>query len=195
LLKLLQQPWSNLRGISNSYAAKSTVLIPLIGYMILFNEHLVHLFDLARELEGGQASGRISPRLFWLYFGFCAIAVASLVYAKWCPVELKVYKTAEAFTNGVRQHTPLKGYTEFERTLQNTEYKPEIERLTKGDFTPDYQIAITHIYFKYLNKSHAWARAFCTGFYAIGFFCLGIPALDAFARILILLLKTLNPWA
>src|SRR6266702_2948598 len=33
-------PWSAVNTLSNSFAARSTILIPLIGYLILFNEKM-----------------------------------------------------------------------------------------------------------------------------------------------------------
>ena len=33
--------WVRLRFVSNSSAAKATILIPLVGYLVLFNERIV----------------------------------------------------------------------------------------------------------------------------------------------------------
>jgi hypothetical protein len=46
---VVSRPWSDLRGISNSYAAKSTILIPLVGYWIIFNENVAKWLNLARD--------------------------------------------------------------------------------------------------------------------------------------------------
>ena len=39
-------PWSTLRGIGNSSAAKATILMPLIGYLFLFNGHFVNWLEI-----------------------------------------------------------------------------------------------------------------------------------------------------
>jgi hypothetical protein len=89
LKELVSRPWSDLRGVSNSYAAKSTILIPLIGYWVIFNESFVRWLNLAREFVGAHTIDRISPRILWLYVALCAIALGTLVFAKWCPREVK----------------------------------------------------------------------------------------------------------
>jgi hypothetical protein len=53
---LLVRPWTDLRGISNSNAAKSTILIPLIGYWIIFNESVLSWLQLAHPLGGHATS-------------------------------------------------------------------------------------------------------------------------------------------
>ena len=42
LRRLLYTPlWDKLRSVSNSTAAKATILVPVIGYLIIFNEKIV----------------------------------------------------------------------------------------------------------------------------------------------------------
>ncbi len=67
--------WSAFNNISNSLAARSTILIPLIGYLIIFNEYVVKYLDLVVELGGSKASDpvTISPRLLLVYFGLCEL--------------------------------------------------------------------------------------------------------------------------
>src|SRR4051794_29582873 len=100
LLKLLEQPWSNLPGISNSYAAKATILVPAIGSWIVFNETLVHWLRLATQFREGTAGGEVPRRLLWLYLGLVLIGIASAVYSWRCPRVVKKYGDAEDFING-----------------------------------------------------------------------------------------------
>jgi hypothetical protein len=80
-----------LRPIGNSVLVRLTVIIPLVGYLIIFNEKLVGYVDLIHEL--GRPSDKlglsVSPRLFQIYFGLCFVAVASAIrqVAAWPAVE------------------------------------------------------------------------------------------------------------
>ena len=59
LRELATREWTDLRGISNSSAAKSTILIPLVGYWIIFNEYVVNWLQLAHQLEGKPSNNQI----------------------------------------------------------------------------------------------------------------------------------------
>lgn len=48
-------PWTTLREVGNLSAVKATVLIPLIGYLILFNQNVVEYLRLSPELTGAKA--------------------------------------------------------------------------------------------------------------------------------------------
>jgi hypothetical protein len=89
--------WTKLREIGNSPAVKLTIAIPLVGYLILFNESVLHYLDLSRELFGqprtaGESGAHVSWRLLVLYFGLCFIAVGAALYAWHCPDEIKSYR-------------------------------------------------------------------------------------------------------
>lgn len=103
--------WDALRALGNQRLVQLTVLIPIVGYLVLFNEHLVQYWTLSRELFdaqsvfdlfGGNESGQapvavVSYRLYCLYFGLCLIALASALFSLFCPRYVKVYASAAEF--------------------------------------------------------------------------------------------------
>jgi hypothetical protein len=90
--------WSNLRAIGNLSAAKLTVLIPLIGYMVIFNEKFLPYLQLSVHIFGGQADvggqAQVSWRLIATYYGLCFLGVGSIIYQLFCPIEVKRFGTA-----------------------------------------------------------------------------------------------------
>src|SRR3954454_24281518 len=82
--------WVRLRSVSNSTAAKATILVPIIGYLIIFNEKVVEFLNLAKSVEmyGGV---EVSYRLILIYLGLCAISLGVAVYGWFCPSEVKHY--------------------------------------------------------------------------------------------------------
>jgi hypothetical protein len=99
--------WARLREIGNSPAVKLTIVIPFVGYLIIFNESLLHYLDLSRELFGhhgnlpGSEQAHVSWRLLLLYFGLCFIAAGAALYGWYCPDEIKSYRLPSDYVAAV----------------------------------------------------------------------------------------------
>lgn len=96
LLHLRPVVWSRFWTVSSSRAARMTVLIPLIGYLIIFNAKIAEYLHVIRELGGSPNDVSVSPRLLLIYFGLCAIAAAVAIYSWRCPNAVKYYGSANA---------------------------------------------------------------------------------------------------
>jgi hypothetical protein len=202
LSQLLETPpWVRLRFVSNSTAAKSTILVPLIGYLIIFNANVVSYLNLAREF-GIQQNVGVSHRLILIYLGLCAISVGVLLYGWFCPNEVKHYGSAAAFVQG--DGPSLRGFVmnDIQVLIAKIEpYKTKIEELSydlsrKSDLTglddsdrERYRIENLHLYFGYLNLSHLGVRSAVFWAYIMGFGLLAIPSLEVFLKVMWLLMK------
>lgn len=82
--------WFQLRGIGNSAPAKLSILVPIIGYFIIFNDSLVHHLNLSRFYIGENEPAN-SYRLFFIYFGLCFIGFSSLIFQIFCPEPFKFH--------------------------------------------------------------------------------------------------------
>ena len=94
--RIVHAGWSQLRSISNLPITRATILIPVIGYFLIFNAHVVEYLHLTPALTDNTiAQGReVSWRLLLIYFGLCSIGGASAVYQVCCPAEIKRYSSA-----------------------------------------------------------------------------------------------------
>src|SRR5437667_10548734 len=95
--------WTSLRAMGNSAAARMTIIIPFVGYLILFNENALLYFELSRRIFGEQptatvGAAHVSLRLLSIYFGLCLVAVASATYGLRCPIEIKQFATPADYT-------------------------------------------------------------------------------------------------
>src|SRR5665213_1135089 len=167
--------WHRLRGIGNSTPAKLTIVIPLVGYLILFNDKLQEWLRLSPSIVGieAQVSG-IEPRLLVIYFGLCLIASASFVFSCACPLEVKKYVSPEAYIAGEEEYlsVPAKGLIEHklkngdriakehrEGLRQWDENRPsasdiaEVRRRGKIFFRAEM-----HLYYEMLDRSCAVGR-------------------------------------
>jgi hypothetical protein len=118
--------WSNLRLIGNSNILKFTILIPIIGYMILFNEHLVQHFNLAEEFFG-----EVNPendkralnvitfwRLYCFYFGFCFLGGGAFLFHLICPPQIRRHGDQSNYVREEKQVTPGKSMKEYFKFLK-----------------------------------------------------------------------------
>ncbi|MGM4958111.1 hypothetical protein [Bradyrhizobium sp. 604_D8_N2_3] len=193
--------WARLRFVSNSSAAKATILIPLIGYLVLFNQTVVSFLNLIKELNGSPDAG-VSYRLIFLYLGLCAISLGVLVYGWYCPNEVKHYGSAAAFVQG--DGPSLRGFVidNISKMLaDNKRYHAQMMELsdefrsigqnrtvTESD-RERYRTEHLHLYFDFLNRSHPAARAVAVVSYAIGFGLLAVPSAEVFWGVMKILYK------
>src|SRR6185436_14747449 len=67
--KLWNVKWQTLRGLGNSTAVKLTIFIPIIGYLVIFNETVVKYIDLSQRFLGQSSETYNEWRLIFVYFG------------------------------------------------------------------------------------------------------------------------------
>jgi hypothetical protein len=88
--------WSILRNVGASRLVRSTMFIPLLGYMIVFNDSLLPYLKLTPDVlpsssHTGSAAGNVSDalnRLRFIYLGLCSLAAGSFLYHWLCPIEI-----------------------------------------------------------------------------------------------------------
>lgn len=94
--------WSSLSSIGNSHIAKLTILMPIIGYLILFNENVVELLRTVIPLNGFQGDKGIleylhSKGLYFLYFGLLIFGVGVAIYNINVPRQIKKFPYVEEY--------------------------------------------------------------------------------------------------
>ena len=205
LIVASRRPWTDLRTISNSNAARSTVLIPIIGYLILFNENVVQYLSLSKSLGGESSAGGISLRLIFIYFGLCAVALGATVYSFWCPPEVKQYGSANAYIGGDGPTIGDRAVEKIEEELRVSPYVYDLqenETKSRAPFSATFAVneksemklknGMLRIYFDYKNWSHPRARSTSTVAYAVGFTLLLIPSAEVFVRVIGLFTRLLR---
>jgi hypothetical protein len=190
--------WTVLRPIGNSWAARLTILIPLVGYFIIFNDELSHshLATLITELEGKTPENlglSISPRLFQVYFGLCFVAVATALYAWACPGVIKRHPSAGEYIANEGHYLGEYGVREMEIALAQTnhdfdDFRQRIRNRISQDYSP--QEALTEIknaslFARYNaeNQRYPFLRPVIASFYLVGFIILLIPAIRVFGKV------------
>jgi hypothetical protein len=209
-------PWTALRTVGNSFAVKLTILIPVIGYLVLFNESLLRYFELSRTIFDttdnvtghGNVPSPVSLRLLAVYFGLCLVAVGSAIHQLFCPREIKTFQSAPNYVSEVLTNLDNISLTNMQDTLQiEDRNKVEqvaalvsaAERRTEGlQFASERYFSVWNehkrdilgLYFDHLNYRAPLARYAATAFYVIGFAALAVPSLDVFIKVSRVLIRT-----
>jgi hypothetical protein len=190
---------------------RRTILIPLLGYLIIFNSHVMHYLDLAKEIAGAPPhGGEVPTQLLLIYFGLCALAIGSIVYGRYCPDQVKHYGTSAAYVLGDGQsigdfqleaiedelqnsalaarHANLRARLDAIRTERHQRVSQEYkwddlrEDLAKLKLTGTNEVL--RIYFKHLDTSHPWMRGISGVLFMIGFIFLSIPSHASFSALM-----------
>jgi hypothetical protein len=76
-----------------------TIIVPFVGSLLLFNQHLVDLLTLSPAVVGRWLHTNIAPeeaarqitfsRLYFVYFGLSFLGMGSAIFAMLCPIDIK----------------------------------------------------------------------------------------------------------
>jgi hypothetical protein len=104
--------WSELRNLGQSNLVKASVLMPVFGYLLLLNEH-VHAY-LTIQFDGDWPFNRLPSiwRIWMLFYGSFFLAMGSILFASFCPVEIKRYPSAFYLVDTERPHLTAHGQTQ-----------------------------------------------------------------------------------
>lgn len=194
--------WSKLRNIGNSVAAKLTILIPIVGYIIIFSDSVLDYLMMAAPFYN------VSPlqSLLLVYFGLTVVAVASSIFLIFCPLEIKKYSSA---TQYICEDDP------YLTTISRSVIKSELERTADGVGEKWREISEWHetrptveldehrkrtaeiwrmqmeLYYDLLDRKHPPARMIAVTLYFVGFVALLIPSARVFAKVVVILASEL----
>jgi hypothetical protein len=194
--------------INNAPFSRSVILVPIIGYWLILNDHFVKQYaDLWAELvsrpEGGPAP---KPwRLLMTYFGLCLVAAGSAIYHVFCPRELKRYPGATDYVSAIAPHMSrieegrlrealAQGDAESKRMNGEIEKLWTIEPVPKNDAEQDARYRemrpeILQSHFDLRNRSWFPVRVAAFALYVAGVLALLVPSANIFYRVVRLLLS------
>jgi hypothetical protein len=205
--------WTTLREVGNLWAVKLTVLIPVVGYLILFNAYLIEYLRLSPEVVSPPQlqTGAIGFRLLCIYFGLCFIAAASVLYTRFCPQQIKQFRTPAAYVAAEREHLGTSATEELKGELakrdedahaalhRTTEHREKLlderRETTLDEMLTVNRLNVTdimHATYKSLNVVYPLVRQVVAVLFLIGFGFLAIPSVEVFYKCSILLVRELR---
>jgi hypothetical protein len=196
--------WASLRAAGNSPPVKLTPIVPIIGYLILFNEYFIGYSRLAMELGIDKAGAvQISDRLLLLYLGLTALAVGSLIYSWKCPDEIKHHATSRAYIAADGASIGRYAMDSIEDLLRDGEFSRAYSEIRdKFDVEPgmfhgspemmmdryessykEIKLACLHLYYNRMDNKDPAIRLCVAVFFLSGFSLLMVVAIPVFVRV------------
>ena len=79
--------WAQLRSAGNSRIVQTSVLFPLVGYLILFNDQVISFLSMHKldHPPDGFLASIWTRKLYFLYFGLMSLGIGSFIYSLRCP--------------------------------------------------------------------------------------------------------------
>lgn len=185
--------WDSLSRIGQLKVMNLTILIPFIGYMILFNENIVQLLELSKEVHSFTIDN--ISRLFYFYYGLSSLGIGSLIYQLKCPVLIKEYDSQNIYAkeeSAFLTKRRISSITREIRRLRSTLH-PIAEKVigiaSGEDSSQGYKeiepakIDLLIIHWREVNRSHKLARFGIFHLYLVGFIILLIPSIEMFINL------------
>ncbi|MER8366968.1 hypothetical protein [Mesorhizobium sp. M1378] len=151
--------WQSLRSIGSSRILSLTIAVPFIGYLIIFNDHLIDYAKIARQL---LSDGRVATpedqnsislsNLYYLYFGLVLTGFGSLLFAVFCPSDIRQSGSLNEY---IRRSEEIKSPTLVSDHLNDvmTAYNQGLEQV-QGDDTAIINIRTYLTYPSRLSSLH-----------------------------------------
>lgn len=118
--------WLLLRGFGASKLASVTVLMPFIGYAILYNAQVEEWLGGLGGLLDAQISGEACPayftfyeRLNLFYCGLLSLGLSAIIFKIFAPKELKHYTGVDEFIDSVRPNLTARKIRSMYRTIKS----------------------------------------------------------------------------
>jgi hypothetical protein len=185
--------WAKLRLFGNSHVVQSTVIVPLLGYFLLFNTHVFEYLRLHTDFCSSYRCD-ISWRLHLIYFGFFFIAVGASIYAIRCPSVIKAHGAGADFFES--EKTYFSAPRNLSHLFELIETTTGIKSFDPGNLKdvalnnravqPDEMYALADLmadYYVLQNLSRRGSRIATIVTYGLGLLFLMVPTIITFIQI------------
>lgn len=103
--------WLEIRRIGNSKLVQFTILIPVLGYLIIFSEWFI------KDIIGSSSGFYHMWKIYTLYYGLSFIAFGSLIYNIYCP---KIYRNYGSLAEYINNEERLYNKSNMTRVILAT---------------------------------------------------------------------------
>jgi hypothetical protein len=160
--------WSALAAIGESPLLRLTILVPFVGYLILFNDYVLSFFTASFDLirRANETADASRPTLFRLnlfYFGALALGIASFLYTLFSPRDLGRHRSSVEYIQFV---LPAETRTSVRRSIYKTidgfgdvSAQKEFDYVPSLSYPREVQVAIfdlLHQSYGLLERSHGF---------------------------------------
>jgi hypothetical protein len=203
--------WEVLTRVGRSKLVSLTIFVPVLGYLIIFNENLVAFLVLSEDIfpHGNPTTGETlswwfsgRTRLMFLYFGLMFVGVASILYQLLCPTLIKEHGSGSSFIRdeidlmtGRRTNGILRSLSDRIKESDNgfeelTSLADALRRFYQDDPAayPEgtrerLNTDLMLLQWENENSRHPHTRSVVAILYLLGFVLLFVPSAELFLRV------------
>jgi hypothetical protein len=186
--------WNSLRKLGSSPLVRSSLAFAAAGYLLLWNDKFQNFLTIKFDAHFSLW------RIWMVYYGGVALAVATGLYSGFCPKSIKDHATAFELARDECQHLATMGLgerylddvRELERGCNEAERKlwPRSRPLDENllgfrgtQYEPPLLASLIVYAWRIHNIKHPRLRLLVLVIYSAGFALLGIPAAWTFVQV------------
>jgi len=185
--------WGNLKIIGQSKLVSMTIIIPLFGYIIFFNEQLISIIEVSNsylnqfKIIHTDITLNNSNKLFYIYFGLSFLGIASILYKLVSPSLINEYKSMREYIDKEKMIMNLNNTNILFNKLKDDNNK-DVDLLQDkivpvSEISDDTLIGIMSINWKHNNELFQKTRMLVFSLYIVGFLLLFIPSIRMFYNV------------
>jgi len=208
--------WEGLARLGRSRLVSLTIFVPVIDYMIIFNDYIIGVLELSKEIFPEDFSNTSDnqrqwftniERLYLLYYGLMFLGSSSIIYQISCPPLIREYGTSRNYINeelnmmtfrrvnsilSCMQERIPKNYEKYEEISETSKdlkfYKKHPEQCEEGAHDKVITQIMLHQW-EYENIVRLLSRIPIAVLYTVGFILLAIPSIELFIRVTTVVMK------
>ncbi|EIV8665315.1 hypothetical protein MA788_003971 [Vibrio parahaemolyticus] len=195
-LKYQTPNWPSIKMLGQSNAVKLTMIIPFVGYLILFNGHVVSLINSVFEMASiSEEEVNYISNLYFIYFGLTALGIATLMFQLLCPPLIKEYTSVRAYVESnidfMTEHRLKSLCNHIDNTnnekhfvIENARKSLDKELASTKESLRDASIDVLQHFWNLSSWSKVGTRLCIVLLYVGGFILLTIPSIKMFTKVL-----------
>jgi membrane protein implicated in regulation of membrane protease activity len=211
--------WSDYVWLLNGRIAKLAIAVPLVGYLLLFNDFVAQFISFERLTPGEELYHGLSAtaRLRLLYIGLVFLGIANAAYFAFRPFVLRTGENRREYVNnsfeqftateyiGIHGTTRHEGHVTLYGKYYDAEYDSFLQQsigdgrsysqvdwgAAKSRFENLLRGMLMEHYFRY-DSSRRGRLLICLTIAAIGYACVAIPSVDLFIKVVRVVIKPLG---
>lgn len=205
--------WTDYSAYIDGWIPKFSLMVPIIGYLILFNDEFVQIFEFKRITSNNFDGLSAKDRLHLLYFGLIFLGVSNFIYRVKRPWIFVYGENIIEFTKACLESMKYGDFLAFHQTIRREEHLTQdgkyydsewdgfvIAALNKGEGTQEVKrngnwedakrqygsllrSILREIHFRNDITRRFWL-SLCLALSTIGYICLIVPSADIFIKVI-----------
>lgn len=113
--------WHSYTGYIDGWIPKFAFFVPIIGYLILFNDSVIDLLGISEITDSGDEPNTTLQRLRFVYFGLILLGVSNIIYKFAKPFTLTIAETQHGYVRQGMSNFSFQDFQDIFESLDDSE--------------------------------------------------------------------------